>query len=113
MPEFQKYKTDLELIKKKIAKKTNFLNGIIKGDFVVKNGSLFLIEFTTRLSGGDMSESLGPLSNGVNYVNQAIKIAAMKKVNINHLKPKYFRVVSNKYFFLPKGRLEKYLVLIS
>ena len=61
-----------------------------------------------------MSESLGPLSNGVNYVNQAIKIAAgRKKVNINHLKPKFFRLflISKNYLFTKE--LEKYLVLIS
>lgn len=105
--EYLKYKHKIELIKKKISTKTKFFNGIIKGDFVMKNGKLYLIEFATRLSGGDMSESLGPLSNGINYVRQAIKIAAKEKVQLKDLKPKYFKIISNKYFFLPQGKLEK------
>ena len=69
----------MSLLKKKIAKELDFNNGIIKGDFVIKDKKVLPIEFTTRLSGGDMSESLGPMSNGINYVKQAIKIAAKKK----------------------------------
>ncbi len=84
-----------------------FFKGIIKGDFVIKNKKLMLIEFTTRLSGGDLSETLGPLSNGINYIEQAIKIAARKKINLKDLKPKFFKIISNKYFFLPEGKLEK------
>lgn len=105
--DFLKFKTEIESIKMKIARAMNFKNGIIKGDFVIRNNNLLIIEFTTRLSGGDMSESLGPLSNGVNYVKEAIKIAGQEKVNLKNLKPKFFKVVSNKYFFLPKGTLQK------
>ena len=104
---FLKYQKNIELIKKKIAKELDFNNGIIKGDFVIKDKKVLPIEFTTRLSGGDMSESLGPMSNGINYVKQAIKIAAKKKVNLNDLKPKFFKNVTNKYFFLPMGKLTK------
>lgn len=101
------YKKKIETVKKKISKELKINNGIIKGDFVIKNNSVIPIEFTTRLSGGDMSESLGPLSNGVNYVREAIKIAARQKVCIRDLKPKYFKYVTNKYFFLPPGNLTK------
>ena len=105
--EYLKYKSQIEFIKKKIAKNMKFFNGIIKGDFVIKNKKLMLIEFTTRLSGGDLSETLGPLSNGINYVKQTIKIAAREKINLKDLKPKYFKIISNKYFFLPMGILQK------
>lgn len=105
--EYLKYKPQIELIKKKIAKEMKFFKGTIKGDFVIKDKKLMLIEFATRLSGGDFSETLGPLSNGVNYIEQAIKIAARKKINLKDLKPKFFKIISNKYFFLPEGKLEK------
>ena len=104
---YKRYQSEIEKVKKKIGIELKFHSGIIKGDFVIKNNKLLIIEFTTRLSGGDFSESLAPLSNGINYVKQAIKIAAKDQVKISELKSKFSKTVVNRYFFLPKGKLLK------
>lgn len=91
---------------KKIANELNMDSGVIKGDFVINKNKLNVIEFTTRLSGGDFSESVAPLSNGVNYVREAIKIAANQPLNLDNLRPKFSKIVANRYFFLPPGILK-------
>jgi len=103
-----KFKHRVEKMKKKIATELDLDSGIIKGDFVInEKKQLKIIEFTTRLSGGDFSESLAPLSNGINYVKEAMKIACKKKINLDSLKPKFKKNVVNRYFFLPSGKLQK------
>ena len=68
------YRNKVEIIKIKLAKLLKIKKGVIKGDFVLdKNNEIQIIEFATRLSGGDFSESLAPLSNGINYLKKLIK----------------------------------------
>lgn len=102
----EKYKLKIEKIKKNICKMINFREGIIKGDFIISKNRVILIEFATRLSGGDFSESVAPNSNGINYVKEAINISGNMPININNLKKKFNKVSANRYFFLPPGLLK-------
>ena len=102
---FQRFLKKINLEIKKITSALNMDRGVIKGDFVINKNKLNIIEFTTRLSGGDFSESVAPLSNGVNYVKEAIKIAANQSISVDNLKPKFSKIVANRYFFLPPGNL--------
>jgi|APSaa5957512535_1039671.scaffolds.fasta_scaffold11162_1 biotin carboxylase len=88
------------------AKALGIKNGVAKGDVVIcpKKGPM-MIEMAARLSGGDFSESLVPLSTGVNYVRTVIEIAMGVIPDMNELKPKKNKVVANRYFFPPKGIL--------
>ena len=104
---YKSYIIKINKIIKKIADELKFESGVIKGDFVINKKHLNIIEFTTRLSGGDFSESVAPLSNGINYVKEAVKIAANKSITINNLKPKFSRITANRYFFLPPGILSQ------
>ncbi len=82
--------------------------GVAKGDVVVcpQRGPM-MIEMAARLSGGDFSEGLVPLSTGVNYVRAVIAIALGKEPDWKSLQPKFNRVVANRYFFPPPGILEE------
>ncbi|MEN6325473.1 MAG: ATP-grasp domain-containing protein [Syntrophomonas sp.] len=80
-------------------------DGITKGDVVFTKDGPKMIEMAARLSGGDFSESLVPLSSGINYVKAAIKIALGEKVNFNDYKPIKHKFVANRYFFHKPGRL--------
>lgn len=102
-----KYKKGIDKIILKIVKEIDFNSGVIKGDFVIHKNKVKIIEFAGRLSGGDFSESLVPLSTGKNYVEDAIRISTGEKIDINKQKFKYKYYVANRYFFLPKGKLQK------
>ena len=77
--------------------------GITKGDVVMTNKGLYMIEMAVRLSGGDFSESLIPLGCGVNIVKAAINIALGEKPNFSELKPKFNKGVVNRYLFPEEG----------
>ncbi len=80
-------------------------NGVTKGDVVMTAEGPKMIEMAARLSGGDFSESLVPLGSGVNYVETVIEMAVGRKPNLDKLKPRFNKAVSNRYFFPKPGRL--------
>jgi biotin carboxylase len=82
-------------------------DGITKGDVVMTHEGPKMIEMAARLSGGDFSESLVPLSTGVNYVEAAIKIAIGEQPDLAVLRPRFQRHVVNRYFFPQPGRLKR------
>lgn len=90
------------------AKTLGIENGVAKGDVVIcpSRGPL-IIEMAARLSGGDFSESLVPLSSGVNYVRTAIDIALDSEgIDLSLLTPKSMDYVANRYFFVRPGKLQ-------
>lgn len=90
------------------AKALGITNGVAKGDVVIcpKRGPM-IIEMAARLSGGDFSESLVPLSTGVNYVKTAIEIAmGHNDIKLDELESKSKNYVANRYFFVKSGYLE-------
>jgi len=82
-------------------------SGVAKGDVVIcsTRGPL-IIEMAARLSGGDFSESLVPLSTGINYVRTAIEITlGNKDIDLTPLTPESTEFVANRYFFVKPGIL--------
>lgn len=81
--------------------------GSAKGDLVWTEQGPKVIEVAARLSGGDFCESLVPLSNGVDYVRAAIRIALGEEPEWSTLTPRPgpVRHVANRYFFPEPGRL--------
>lgn len=92
-----------------IIKVIKLSKGVIKGDIVysTKYNKAMVIEVASRLSGGDFSASLVPMSKGINYVKTAITIALGLKPEFNELEAKKSNIVANRYFFLPQGKLEE------
>jgi biotin carboxylase len=80
--------------------------GTAKGDLVWTEDGPKVIEIAARLSGGDLCESLVPLSSGVDYVREAIRIALGEEPDWRALEPKRARPVANRYFFPSAGVLE-------
>jgi biotin carboxylase len=79
--------------------------GVTKGDVVCSANGPMIIEIAARLSGGDFSESLVPLSTGVNYVEAAIKLSIGEKPDLGDLTRPATQAVANRYFFPRPGRL--------
>ncbi|MEQ1894908.1 MAG: ATP-grasp domain-containing protein [Planctomycetota bacterium] len=80
--------------------------GTAKGDLVWTKDGPKVIEIAARLSGGDLCESLVPLSSGVDYVREAVRIALGEEPDWAALEPKRARPVANRYFFPEPGVLE-------
>ncbi len=80
-------------------------NGVVKGDIVVHNGTPYVIELATRLSGGYLCTHQIPLSTGVDFVGQAIRQALGEKPSRSELAPRFQRNVAKRYVFPKPGRV--------
>ena len=109
---FYRYKNLINRYLKKISKKLNIINGVIKSDIVIKNKKIFFIEIALRLSGGDFSETLIPESTGVNIVKCAIMNAAGINIKDKELIDKNYKVfIANRYFFShKKKKIRKFFI---
>ena len=102
-----KKRREIEILLKKAALALGIFNGVAKGDIVINHdGTPMIIEIASRLSGGDLSESLIPIGCGVNIVKEAIQISLGNNPNIEQLSDKWEKYVANRYFFCSPGVLE-------
>ena len=89
-----------------LAKKLNIKNGVIKGDIVINKDKVYFIEIALRLSGGDFSESVIPLSSSFNIIQNTINLAFNKKIKQKDLRMNFNKTYfANRYFFAKKGHL--------
>ena len=98
---------EIENEMQKAALALNLNRCIVKGDVVLNNGKPMVIELAARLSGGDFSESLVPLSSGVNYVRTAIELCLGIKPNFESMEKTIRQSVANRYFFAKPGELKE------
>ena len=100
-------KTKLNVLLNKAALSLGVKNGVIKGDIVFREGEPYIIEIATRLSGGYFCTHEIPLSTGIDFVGNAIKLAMGEKVAIKNLKPKFSKNISQRYIFPEIGKIKK------
>lgn len=70
----EKHKKTLEHDLKIIANSLEIKNGVIKGDLVIHNDELYIIEFALRLSGGNFSTIEIPENTGIDFIKIALKL---------------------------------------
>ena len=78
--------------------------GPSKGDLLIRNGEVFVLEITSRTSPGFAAE-MQPLSSGVTPLMVLIKWATGKPVTINELKPKFQKGVAHRYLIHTPGKV--------
>lgn len=96
----EEHKVKLEKYLGIISKKLNIKNGVIKGDIVIHNDELYIIEFALRLSGGNFSTIEIPASTGVDFLKIAIKLHTNEEVFDEELKVQKNNYISLRYKFL-------------
>jgi biotin carboxylase len=74
-------------------------NAVIKGDIVIHQGKLFIIEFALRLSGGNFSTIEIPQNTGVDFLKVAIKLHLNETINDPELTPTQNKHISIRYKF--------------
>ena len=92
----------------KIAKALNITNGVIKGDIIIKDSKVYIIEIALRLSGGYFSSHKIPYSTGVDFLGVVMKIITHQKVNEKDLRVKYNKAVSQRFLIPKNGKVKKY-----
>jgi biotin carboxylase len=103
-----KFLNKINNIIKKICLHLNIKNGTIKGDLVISNNKIFIIEAAIRLSGGYFSSHMIPHSSGINLIDLAIKIHLKKKLKLKRIKKKSF--VTQRFLFTNPGKVKKIII---
>ena len=105
----ENHKKQLYSYLKIISKELNIKNGIIKGDLVIHNDELYIIEFALRLSGGNFSTIEIPYSTGVDFLKIAILLHLGFSIDKQDLEIKSNKSLSLRYKFaeeLTKGKIK-------
>ncbi|AXP49220.1 ATP-grasp domain-containing protein [Bacillus subtilis] len=78
-------------------------NGIVKGDLILHNKQIKVLEITPRLGGPRFGTEMIPLSNGTNILRAAIQQALHEEIDYNYLNPKYEKGMVNRTIFAQPG----------
>lgn len=103
----EKHKKQLEKYLIIISKELNILNGVIKGDIVIHEDELYIIEFALRLSGGNFSTIEIPESTGVDFIKVAINLHLNEPIEKKQLEVKKEKNICLRYKFLEDIKLGK------
>lgn len=95
----EKHKQQLTHFLQIIAQQLDIKNGIIKGDIVIHNDELYIIEFALRLSGGNFSTICIPASTGVDFIKISIQLHLNLPIDKQELQPHTNNYVSMRYKF--------------
>jgi biotin carboxylase len=82
-------------------------HGVLKGDVVIHDGLPHVIEVAVRLSGGYLCTHEIPLSTGVDFVGQAIRIALGETPRAEDLRPTRNVGVAQRWLFPTPGRVTR------
>jgi biotin carboxylase len=81
-------------------------NGSIKGDIVLTEKGLYIIEVAARLSGGYFSTHTIPHVYGINIIEQIIKIALGDSPELPKRPLRNNAFQANRFLFLPEGKIK-------
>ncbi len=106
----EQHKQDLTGYYRYICSSLNIKNGVIKGDIVIHNNTVYIIEFALRLSGGHFSSFEIPESTGIDFLEAAIRLHIDEPVDTATLIATKNKNISLRYAFMedfPQGVIQK------
>lgn len=81
--------------------------GVLKGDLVVHENEVKIIEFGLRHSGGYFCTHEIPLSTGVDFIGLSIKSSIGLQLSSAEVSPSLSRFISQRFFFMQPGKVSK------
>ena len=79
--------------------------GVAKGDVIIDNGEVKIIEMAARTSGGRFCSLKVPLSTGINMLRPLILMTVGLNPDLNDLKPKFSRGIAERFIFPEPGKI--------
>jgi len=81
------------------------INGPSKGDLIVVDGKVIVIEITSRLSGGGFCSRVQRLQNGTDIVTATIQWATRLEVDKNLLLHQFEKFITHRYYLHDAGEV--------
>lgn len=100
------FKLEIESVMTKSALALGIDDGVVKGDFVIHNNIIKVIEIAGRLSGGFFGTIATPHSTGVNPVANVMRWSLGEKVDEKDWMPQIERGACIRFAFPPTGVVE-------
>jgi biotin carboxylase len=100
------YRDEIHAIMQQAAQALGIRTGVIKGDLVIHEGQIKVIELAARMSGGFFGTVAAPVSNGVDLVATNIRIALGEEIPISELQPKHHQGGAIRFAFPPVGKIK-------
>ena len=103
----QQYRDEIHEVMQQAALALGIKTGIIKGDLVLHEGRMKVIEIAARLSGGFFGTVATPASCGVDLVKVNIKLCLGRTVEPKELEPRFEKAAAIRFAFPPPGKIRK------
>lgn len=100
------FRDEIHKVMKEAALAIGITTGIIKGDLVIHDGRVKVIELAARMSGGFFGTVATPASCGVNLIEANIRLALGEKLKREDLVPKRQRGAAIRFAFPPEGTVK-------
>jgi biotin carboxylase len=104
------YSLEITEVMKQAALSIGINDGIIKGDLVIHDGKIKVIELAARMSGGFFGTISTPYSTGVNLIEANINFAVGNKLSPSFFKPSKMQAVAIRFAFPNEGVVKDIVV---
>lgn len=102
----QRYRGEIHAVMKKAALSLGIETGVIKGDLVIHDGRVKVIEIAARLSGGFFGTVATPVSCGVDLVKTNINLCLGNKIDVKELEHKFEKAAAIRFAFPYPGQVK-------
>jgi biotin carboxylase len=103
----REYNDETHAVMREAALALGIRTGVVKGDLVIHDGRVKVIEIAARLSGGFFGTVATPVSCGVDLVKTNVLVALGKRVDPSTLRRRFEKAAAIRFAFPPAGRVRK------
>ncbi len=101
----RKFKEKINKVMHQAAKSLDINFGTIKGDVIINQGKVYIVELAARLSGGYFASYTIPMTYGINIVKASLLCSLNKKISPKLISPKYIKHHCQRYIFTKSGKV--------
>jgi len=101
----RKFKEKINKVMHQAAKSLDINFGTIKGDIIINQGKVYIVELAARLSGGYFASYTIPMTYGINIVKASLLCSLNKKISPKLISPKYIKHHCQRYIFTKSGKV--------
>jgi biotin carboxylase len=80
-------------------KSLDITSGVVKGDLLINENGIYVIEMAARTSGGRFADFVTPLQCGINILYPLIQMSMGEKIDMKYLEEQWNYGVSQRFFF--------------
>jgi len=101
----ESYQDEVQQVMQRAALALGIQTGVVKGDLVIHEGRVKVIELAARMSGGFFGTIAAPVATGIDLVATLIRLSLGEPIEIESLRPQVHRGAAIRFAFPPSGEI--------